>query len=314
MSNFQQFLRRIHRHGSLSDTDTGNKTYSGTLLASGGFTASGANTMSGATTFSAAVVNSSTLAQSGVATFTGKIVNKPITTNQFEGLDNRYRLVWIAGQQGLPGVNGDILNASEAVNAIADKHFEVLGSGATTDDVTYYAEGGITLTTDGGGTNGVTLLPHLDAEQTPWTGITWGSDKQVRWECLISTASNIADIVIFAGLKLTNTAVTATDADQVFFRFAPGVQSGVWEAITSVANTDDAHNTTLTVLASTLYHLLIDIDASRVPKFYINGVLRETGSALTDTTDFIPYIGVLESTGTGKVLQVHAQAISRVIG
>ena len=269
--NISKFRKMFQREGDRSDTFDALKTFTAGLTSSGATILSGANTLSGTNTLSGATNIS------GLATLTGGLINKPIRTNTLEGLDSRYRLVWIAGQQGLPGINADILSSTEAVNAIADKHFEVSGSGGTTDDVTYYAEGGIQLKTDGGGTNGVTLAPHLDADQTPWTGITGGSGKQVRWECLISTASNIADVVIFAGLKLTSTAVTITDADQCFFRYAPAVQSGVWEAITSVANTDDAHDTTVAVATSTLYHLLIDIDSSRVPKFYINGTLRETG-------------------------------------
>ena len=121
--------------------------------------------------------------------------------------------------------------------------------------------------------------------------------------------------MLWAGLKLTNTPVIATDDDQAFFRFAPADNSGKWAAVNSIGGTDDAADSGVTVAASTVYHLAISISAARVATFYINGVLVETTAALTDAVDLIPFIGVQETTTTeGKSLTVQAQAIERNFG
>lgn len=230
-------------------------------------------------------------------------------------LSRRYELKWVAGQRGKPGLNADINSATEATREIADPDFEVLGNNASSDDVTFNAEGGIKLETDGGGTDSVIILPHLDANQSAWTQVTWGTDKETIWEADIATGSSIANAVtIWAGLKLTNTSTTATDNDQVFFRYTAATASGQWQCIYSIGGTDTATASGVTVAASTRYHLKIVIDDARVPYFFINGVLVVTGTALTDTTDLIPYIGILEGSGAAKHMYIYGQAISRNIG
>ena len=238
----------------------------------------------------------------------------PARTRGWNVLPTRYELKWVAGERGKPGINADIQDASEAVRMIADPNFEVLGTNGVSASTAYYAEGGITLTTAGANNDQVIIAPHLDASQSPWTQVTWGTDKETVWECDISTSSNITANIIWAGLKLTNTSTTATDNDQVFFRYAAGTNSGKWQAIYSIGGTDTADDSGVTVTVSTRYHLKISIDSSRIARMYINGVLVSTSTALTDATDFIPYIGVQATTGSAKSLVVHGQSISRVIG
>jgi hypothetical protein len=237
--------------------------------------------------------------------------NHPHRGTGFNHLSRRYELRWVAGQRGKPSLNADIQNSAEATRMIADPDFEVLGTNASSDDVTFNAEGGVTFTTDGADGDGVILLPHLDANQSAWTQVTWGSDKQVEWECFIKTGASVADVVIYAGLKLTNTNVVATDADQAFFRYE---DSGNWDAVYSVGGTDSEDDTGVAVAASTQYHLRIVIDSDRVPRFYINEVLVVTGDALTNAIDFIPYIGVVAGAAAAKTLDVYGQAISRDVG
>jgi hypothetical protein len=238
----------------------------------------------------------------------------PVRNDAVGVAPKRFSLVKMFGSRGKPGINADMQNAAEATRMIADPDFEVLGSNGTSDDVTFWAEGGIKLETDGGGTDSVIIAPHLDANQTAWTQVTWGTDKETIWECDITTGAAITDQTIWAGLKLTNTSVTATDADQVFFRYQNGVNTGKWQAISSIADSDDAHDSGVTVAVDTRYHLKIVIDSSRIAKFYINGVLVETSAALTDTVDLIPYIGILEGAGAAKHMYITSEAISRNVG
>lgn len=229
-------------------------------------------------------------------------------------VSERYALSWIAGARGKPGINADIQSATEAVREIADPMFEVLGTNGVSASTAINAEGGVTLTTAGASADQVIIAPHLDASQTGWSAVTWGTDKRTEWECRIRTGASIADAVIWAGLKLTNTSVTATDAEQAFFRFATATNSGKFQAVYSIGGTDVEADTGVTVAVSTAYHLRIAIDASRIPRFYVNGALVATGTALTDATDLIPYIGVQASAAAAKVLVVQGQAISRIAG
>ncbi len=120
--------------------------------------------------------------------------------------------------------------------------------------------------------------------------------------------------MIWAGLTLTNTSTTATDNDQVFFRFAPATNSGKWQAINSIGGTDVATDSGLAVVASTQYHLQIKVDASRIARLYINGALVGTSAALTDATDLIPYVGVSASAVAVKAIDIYGQSISRIAG
>jgi len=235
----------------------------------------------------------------------------PVRLQAFNALSPRYELKWVAGARGKPSANADIQNAAEGTRMIADPDFEVLGTNASSDDVTYNPEGGIVIETDGADNDQVIILPHLDANQTGWAQVTWGTDQQTVWECYIKTGT-ITTATIWAGLKLTNTSVTATDDDQAFFRYAAATISGRWQAITSAAGVDVAGDSGVTVVANTQYHLKIAIDSARLARFYINGVLVRTSAALVTAKDLIPYIGIQANTGAARSMTVYGQAISRV--
>lgn len=232
------------------------------------------------------------------------------------GMSKRFELSWVPGLYGIPSINADILSATEATNITADRNFEILGGNATTDDALVNAEGGITMSTSGADGDACILVPHLDANQSAWNLVTWGTDKEVEWECWINSGANITDAIIWAGLKLTNTPVKATDADQVYFRFEDDVNSGKWETVFSIGGTDTVADAGIAaVVVSTQYHLKITIDTLRIARMYINDVLVATSTALTDVIDFKPYIGV-EADGAAavKTLDIYGQAISRVAG
>ena len=232
-------------------------------------------------------------------------------------LSTRFELRWIAGQRGKPSINADINSATEAVREIADPDFEVLGTNGTSALSTYNVEGGIKFTTAGASADQMILLPHLDANQSPWAQVTWGSDQETIWECHIKTGSAITSTTIWAGLKLTNTSVTATDADQCFFRYAAATNSGKWEAVSSIADTDVATDTGVLAVLSTEYRFRIAIDSARQARMLMaagaNGAMTfiKTTAALTNATDFIPYIGVQADTGAAKHFLIFGQAISR---
>ena len=188
--------------------------------------------------------------------------------------------------------------------------FEIVGTGASDDDVTFAADhGGIDMETDASGSQQVILAPHLTSGLTAWTGVKWGNENQVIWECVIRTGASIASIIIWAGLKLTNDQDITTDDDQAFFRFDAG--ETVWETVHSVGGVADTEfSTDVTVSADTNYYLKIAIDSERKPHFYIDNKEVYVGAALTNDVNLIPYIGV---EGNAKTLYVVKTKISRII-
>lgn len=247
------------------------------------------------------------------------VVAMAAAPNQLRGfnrLSDRFELKWVAGERGLPGINGDIQNAAEAVRMIADPNFEVVGQNAATAGTTYYAEGGILLTCAGAAADAQIVAPHLDADQSPWTQVVWAMDKEVIWECVLETTAGITDRVIHAGLKLTNTATAGVDNDEVFFRFEDSVAAGNWQAIHDVGGgAPVATDSGVTVAVSTKYHLMIIVQANRTALMYINGALVDTTAALTAAADLIPYIGVTDDgTGAAVDVRVYGQDISRIQG
>lgn len=236
-----------------------------------------------------------------------------------DNLTSRFSLNWVAGRWGKPGLNADLAGSAQVTQAemakilLTDKEFEILGTNASSDDVTINPEGGITFTTDGADKDQIILLPHLDSGQSRWTDWTWGTDQQTEWKATIKTGADITNSIIVAGLKLTNTDVIATDDDQAFFRYENGINSGNWQINTSRAGVDVSADSGVVVAASTVYAFEIKIDAYRVPTFYINGVLVYTGAALVTAKDFIPYISIkADGAAEAKTLDVRGQSISRV--
>lgn len=236
----------------------------------------------------------------------------PMRPRGFNALSTRYELRWIAGARGKPGINADILDTTEATREIADPDFEVLGTNAVSSTTAIGTAGGVVFTTTTGSADQVILVGHLDANQSAWGTVLWPTSKEIVWECLIATPATITTMTIWAGLKLTNTSTTATDNEQAFFRFQPSVNSGEWQAIYSIGGVDTEGDTNIAVTASTAYHLKITVDSSRVARFYINGALVGTSTALT-SGNLIPYIGVETGTTAARSLTIYGQSMSRAL-
>ena len=240
-----------------------------------------------------------------------------------------------------PALNIQIATSEDAANTIihnvANKDFEILGTNASKDDVSFSStEGGIQLQTDGADNDQVIVLPHLDTDQTAWSGIKWGTENQVEWECAIRTGSSIADTSFWAGLKLTEVPAYATNDDQAYFLYSSNdvqgalTTNGNLHFVYSVGGTDYITDLGIAVAISTIYKLRIVIDNHRQVAIYVNGVqygLVTTSSAggatqsttstlsnpLTNDVDLIPYVGVQGLTSTSKQITLCYEKISRVL-
>jgi hypothetical protein len=99
----------------------------------------------------------------------------------------------------------------------------------------------------------------------------------------------------------------------------------------SIGGTDYISALPITVAANTLYRFKITIDSNRKASIFVNGIqynvtttAASTGgtavttgttptAALTNDINLIPYIGVEAGDGAAEALDVHHQAISRLI-
>jgi hypothetical protein len=238
-----------------------------------------------------------------------------------------------------PAINADIDQVyTVEVARAASKNFEVLGTNMTTALCTFdTTRAGLTITTAGADQDQAIIAPHLDTAFTAWTGVLWGSENQTEWECSVSTNA-IDNQKWWAGLKLTNDQLVATDANQAYFKFQTDATNS--EAFTdftllhfvhSIGGTDYISALPITVAANTTYQLRIKIDSDRKLSMFVNGIqysiTTTSGStggtavakgttksaAMTDDIDFIPYIGIEAGAGAAEALDVHYQAINRII-
>ena len=187
-----------------------------------------------------------------------------------------------------------------AVTQAANKNFETLGTNYTTALTTFSAtQAGIVMTTATTDQDQAILLPHLDTNQTAWSGTKWGTENQVEWECSISLPA-LDNQKVWAGLKLTNDQLPQTDANQAYFYYATDATNGQalsdyspWYFIYSVGGTDYLTNTGITVAADTMYHFKIAIDSDRKASIFVNGVQYSVTQTAATTFD-----GSTEVTGT----------------
>ena len=238
-----------------------------------------------------------------------------------------------------PGLNADIDQVSTVeVQRALNRNWEALGTNMTTALCTFNTtSAGIVATTAGADEDQAILTPHLDTAATAWAGCLWGTENQVHFETSIALPA-IDNQKVWAGLKLTNDQLVATDADQAFFKFQTDATNS--EAFTdytllhfvhSIGGTDYISALPITVAASTIYHLKITIDSSRQMSIFVNGVQYNitstsgstggtavtTGTtksaALTDDVDFIPYVGIEAGDGAAEAVHCHYVKMSRII-
>ena len=259
------------------------------------------------------------------------------------GLHDARRKYLFEGFYQRPGLNAiNIIDpdandaAALAVTQAANKNFETLGTNYTTALTTFSAtQAGITMTTATADQDQAILLPHLDTNQTSWSGTKWGTENQVEWECSISIPA-LDNQKVWAGLKLTNDQLVATDDNQMFFKYQSDATNSEafttfanWHFVHSIGGTDYISRLPIAVAANTPYHFKIEVDSDRKAAIFVNGiqynVTTTSGStggtavttgttktgALTNDVNLIPYIGIENGAAAAEVLNVHYQSISR---
>ena len=239
--------------------------------------------------------------------------------------------------------NSDAVQPSNTVirtaEKVANKDFEIDGTSMVTSQVTFdttYA--GINIQTGTSNDDQAIVLPHLDANQTAWTGTRWSIDKEVIWECAI-VVNDTSSTGFWAGLKQSKVGkYNNTDSHQAYFLYAKDATT--LGTLTTPANLHFIYSTgtgvhyitdlNIAISAGTLYKLKIMIDKERKVSVYVNGkvygltttsggsgtTVSNTGqksAALTTAQNLIPYIGIQTFTNVAKSLTICYEKISRVI-
>jgi len=194
---------------------------------------------------------------------------------------------------------------------------------------------GVLATTAGSDQDQSILTPHLDSAATAWAGTLWGTENQVHFETSIQIPA-LDNQKVWAGLKLTNDQLVATDANQMFFKYQTDATNSEafsdyakWHFVYSIADTDYISVLPITVAINTPYHFKIEVDSDRKAAIFVNGIqynvtttAGSTGGtavtagttktkALTDNIDLIPYVGIECGAGAAEAVNVHYVACSR---
>ena len=236
-----------------------------------------------------------------------------------------------------PGLNANIDQVSTVeVQRALNRNWEALGTGMTTALATFAVTGaGILATTAGSDQDQSILTPHLDSAATAWAGTLWGTENQVHFETSLQIPA-LDNQKVWAGLKLTNDQLVATDANQMFFKYQTDATNSEafsdyakWHFVYSIADTDYISVLPITVAINTPYHFKIEVDSDRKAAIFVNGIQYNvtttagstggtavtTGTtktkALTDNIDLIPYVGIECGAGAAEAVNVHYVACSR---
>jgi len=236
-----------------------------------------------------------------------------------------------------PGINANIDQVSTVeVQRALNRNWEALGTNMTTALCTFAStSGGVLATTAGADADQAILTPHLDTAATAWAGTKWGTENETHFETSIMLPA-LDNQKVWAGLKLTNDQLVATDDDQMFFKFQTDATNSeaftdftTWHFVHSIGGTDFISQLPITVATNTPYHLKITIDSDRKASIFVNGeqynVTTTSGStggtavtkgttpsgALTDDVDLIPYVGIEAGAAAAEAVNVHYVCCSR---
>lgn len=195
-----------------------------------------------------------------------------------------------------------------------DTETMVAGTNMTSALVTYNATtGGIRMTTAGADNDQAILSGHTTGTLSAMKNTAWGTENETIFEASIRTGDDITTgVLLWAGLKLTNTPTVATDADQVFFRFSTDDSDTYWELVSSNTNVDTTTASTVAVAANTEYRFKIVIDSARKATFFINDAVVGTTAALKNDISLLPFIGIQALSAAAEFVTVHSLKMSRL--
>ena len=179
-----------------------------------------------------------------------------------------------------PGLNANIDQVSTVeVQRALHRNWEALGTNMTTALCTFATTGaGVLATTAGADQDQGILTPHLDTAATAWAGTLWGTENSVHFETSLQIPA-LDNQKVWAGLKLTNDQLVATDDDQMFFKYQTDATNSEafddfakWHFVHSIGGTDHISVLPITVAVDTPYHFKIEVGSDRKATIFVNGI------------------------------------------
>ena len=205
--------------------------------------------------------------------------------------------------------------------ATVSNMWDLTDAGTTATPVVAFATdgGGLTLTTSAGDDDATSLWSlSTGAWSVPRKA---DGTRKHRLSSKVKTGASIASVAIQWGLKLTDTPVYKTDADQALIVFdtdavdvdpASGyadISAGMttFYVIASVAGSEYVYNTGVTVAAATEYDFAIEIGTDKVLNVFINGkqVALPGLPVLTSTASLLPMFSVSTRTTATKTATIR---------
>ncbi len=218
----------------------------------------------------------------------------------------RFSRVWLAGQQGLVGVD------STAV-LLEDPQWEVTGTNVADSNVTYVDDHGLLLTTSGGGADQVFVGPSTAGDnRSIFREYSWGPENETEFETVIRTGALANSVVWIAGWNLTMPAtwVTGDDNDRICFRAIQGTDT-FWTCVVNIGGTDHLGISNVPLLATSVVKLGIKTDSDLRPHFFINDSEVYVGPSCVADTALLPFVGIEEGSAAAKTIHVRSIACAR---
>ncbi len=239
-------------------------------------------------------------------------------------LNRQYReWLWIAGENGKPGVSADLTAAAESTRMITDPLVELVGTNAASANSSLSAEGGIDLVTTGADNDQVILVPHELADACAWNtaGSTYRTDREAEFECGLILPSALTNMTIMAGFKTDDgpADLLLTDTGLLCFNYNTGDSDATWGVVGDVAagSGDVDVDTGVTLVAGAAVHFKVAYDRLGVGRCYIDGQLVHSFDMTGGVDLQVPFIGVqsLDSANTATpALRVLGWRVSRGLG
>lgn len=234
--------------------------------------------------------------------------------------------LWIAGENGVPSIKGGnagIFDVLESARMILDPLVSIHGTNIAAANVSRNVEGGIDVVTVATAGNQTILVPHEDDNACLMNpaSMTWGSDREAEFECLIKTPSVLTNLIIMAGFKTDDgpADMAVTDQGLVVFQYdTSAVADTNWKIVADdYDGSDDVElDSGVTVVASTIYKLGIKCDHAGIAHCFINDEEVAAVDFSGGADDWVPMIGYQRlSVGTAApALRVYGWRVARKYG
>jgi hypothetical protein len=194
----------------------------------------------------------------------------------------------IVPSSALTGLSKTSVKAGFESELVLSGNLDTSGTALATMD----SDGGVVIVTTKTSAHYTFIKPTSKAGYSELKSKTFGTGEKPKFSLVLKTGTQLPGL-FQAGLALTNVLDTTTDANQVKFWYSG---SGNLKVQVSATGTDYSYDTGVTLAASTLYRLELDVNADRKVQAYVNDVRKlafsENTAALTDAIDLIPVIGI----------------------